>query len=206
MEVILCETICMLTVSLSLYLFTNRSLLSSCLLSLSYASLQSILYYRKLYKTNRTASSGLKRYLHSLLVSLLAIFPIYWTFVAFGAALFENKTETLVLSFYVSVVTVFPCSLSFRLDYRYFISKLLLFEFYSMEELDLIVQVYSVVICLWLSAFPTLLDWDRPWQKWPIPCLVGTWVGYTFSKIISFILHSSDISRKLTHRSYSLLS
>ena len=208
MDVILCEITCMLTISFILYLFTNysRTLLSSCILSLSYAILKSILYSRKISKSSRTVCSGLKRYINSLLVSLLAIFPIYSTFVAFGAVIFENITETLVLSFYVSVVTVLPCTLSFRLNYRYFISKLLLFELYSMEELDLVIQVYSVSICIWLSAFPILLDWDRPWQRWPIPCLVGTWIGYSLSKIISLILHSIDISRKFTHRSYSLLS
>ena len=198
----------MLAVSLIIYIFTNysRTLLSSCFLTLSYTILKSIFYCRKIYKTNRTSSSGLKRYLNALMVYTLAIFPIYCIFVAFGAALFENKTETLVLSFYVSVVTVLPCTLSFRLNYRYFISKLLLFELYSREELDLVVQVYSVVICIWLSAFLTLLDWDRPWQKWPIPCLAGAWIGFNLSKIISLIFNNMDISRKFTHRSYSLLS
>eukprot|EP00727_Mastigamoeba_balamuthi_P003774 m51a1_g13394 hypothetical protein (245) ;mRNA; f:353-1259 len=29
----------------------------------------------------------------------------------------------------------------------------------------------------WVSAFVIPLDWDRPWQAWPIPCTVGALVG-----------------------------
>ncbi|KAI6657770.1 Phosphatidylinositol-glycan biosynthesis class F protein [Oopsacas minuta] len=206
MDLLLTEVFPMITISLLAYYFTtySRILTSSCIISLSYLFIKSLVYFRN----NSSASRAIvvRRYIHSLIVTLLAIIPIHCIFIAFGAALFENKTETLVLSFTVSILTVLPCTFSFRINYRYFISKLLLLELYSLEELDLVVQVYSVCVCVWMSAFPILLDWDKPWQKWPIPCLAGTWIGYSCSKIISFILHSMDISRKFTHRSYSLLS
>jgi len=28
-------------------------------------------------------------------------------------------------------------------------------------------------ICTWMGAIAVPLDWDRPWQKWPIPCLLS---------------------------------
>ena len=190
-------------ISLLVYYFTSYSyiLFSSCLLAFSYLILKSLLYFRSISNCHT-----IRRYLYSLIVTLLAIVPIHCTFIAFGAAFFTDKTETLLLSFCVSVLTVLPCCLSFRISYRYFISKLILLELYSLEELDLVIQVYSICVCVWLSGFPILLDWDRPWQRWPIPCLAGTWIGFWCSKIISISYHNIDISLKFTRRSYSLLS
>ena len=29
----------------------------------------------------------------------------------------------------------------------------------------------------WFGAFPIPLDWDRPWQAWPITCVIGAVIG-----------------------------
>ena len=179
-------------ISLLVYYFTSYSyiLSSSFLLAFIYVILKSLLYFRKISPN----SHSIRKYLHSLFVTLLATVPIHCTFIAFGAALFTSKTETLLLSLCVSMLTVLPCCLSFRINYRYFISKLIFLELYSLEELDLVIQVYSVCLCVWLSGFPILLDWDRPWQRWPIPCLAGIWIGFYCSKLISITFHNIDIS------------
>lgn len=40
----------------------------------------------------------------------------------------------------------------------------------------------------WLGAFPIPLDWDRPWQVWPISCTYGAMAGYLLGLCIcSFI-------------------
>ncbi|KAH8027608.1 hypothetical protein HPB51_007158 [Rhipicephalus microplus] len=26
----------------------------------------------------------------------------------------------------------------------------------------------------WIGAVALVLDWDRPWQQWPTPCVVGS--------------------------------
>ena len=36
----------------------------------------------------------------------------------------------------------------------------------------------GALIGLWLGAIPIPLDWDRPWQRWPITCVVGTLIGH----------------------------
>ncbi|EDV22220.1 uncharacterized protein TRIADDRAFT_59237 [Trichoplax adhaerens] len=37
---------------------------------------------------------------------------------------------------------------------------------------------YGGILGAWLGAFTIPLDWDRPWQVWPIPCSIGTMMGY----------------------------
>lgn len=36
----------------------------------------------------------------------------------------------------------------------------------------------------WLGAIPIPLDWDRPWQQWPITILVGAYFGTAVGTMI----------------------
>ncbi|KAJ5278704.1 hypothetical protein N7478_004076 [Penicillium angulare] len=37
----------------------------------------------------------------------------------------------------------------------------------------------------WLGAIPIPLDWDRPWQAFPITILTGAYIGYAFGSLLS---------------------
>ncbi|KAJ5769769.1 uncharacterized protein N7511_001820 [Penicillium nucicola] len=37
----------------------------------------------------------------------------------------------------------------------------------------------------WFGAIPIPLDWDRPWQAFPITILVGAYIGYAFGSLLS---------------------
>jgi hypothetical protein len=30
----------------------------------------------------------------------------------------------------------------------------------------------------WFGAFVIPLDWDRYWQRWPTPCVIGSTIGF----------------------------
>jgi len=49
-----------------------------------------------------------------------------------------------------------------------------------------IVVVFSI-IGAWIGAFPIPLDWDRPWQQWPISCIYGSLGGHILGLIICSI-------------------
>lgn len=36
----------------------------------------------------------------------------------------------------------------------------------------------GALVGAWVGAFPIPLDWDRPWQAWPITCAVGGTAGH----------------------------
>ena len=36
----------------------------------------------------------------------------------------------------------------------------------------------------WLGAFTLPLDWDREWQFWPLPCLVGALLGHVIGAVL----------------------
>lgn len=44
---------------------------------------------------------------------------------------------------------------------------------------------YGSLIGTWLSAGCLILDWDRSWQAWPIPCVFGALFGF----LCGFVLY-----------------
>uniref|UniRef100_A0A0R3X676 Methyltranfer_dom domain-containing protein n=1 Tax=Hydatigena taeniaeformis TaxID=6205 RepID=A0A0R3X676_HYDTA len=46
---------------------------------------------------------------------------------------------------------------------------------------------WGTLVGTWSSAFFLVLDWDRPWQAWPIPCVAGSLFGFTVG-FIAFLL------------------
>jgi len=36
----------------------------------------------------------------------------------------------------------------------------------------------------WLGAIPIPLDWDRPWQAWPVTIVTGAYLGYVAGSLI----------------------
>ncbi|GFW70903.1 phosphatidylinositol-glycan biosynthesis class F protein [Trichonephila clavipes] len=49
--------------------------------------------------------------------------------------------------------------------------------FDNLTESHLHYMVLWTVIGAWVGAFPIPLDWDRPWQTWPVTCCIGASLG-----------------------------
>lgn len=45
---------------------------------------------------------------------------------------------------------------------------------------------HGVVIGAWFGAWPVPLDWERPWQEWPVCVSYGAIAGYLVSLVASF--------------------
>ncbi|KAG8224995.1 hypothetical protein J437_LFUL006006 [Ladona fulva] len=59
-------------------------------------------------------------------------------------------------------------------------------------------NVYGTLLGTWFGAFFIPLDWDKPWQEWPITCALGGLFGFTFSNIMSMcvVLHQQSKREK----------
>ena len=53
----------------------------------------------------------------------------------------------------------------------------------------------GALIGAWFGAFPIPLDWDRPWQIWPITCSIGLCIGAGIGNLVSLFK-----SLKLKHQ------
>lgn len=115
--------------------------------------------------------------LHAALVSCTHLLSIL-----FGADLAENVVATFVFSCHISSFAFIP--LYFHVGSRS--ASLILAESRPESYVERCALVVSagVLTGAWLGAFVIPLDWDRDWQKWPIPCVIGSIFGSTASNLL----------------------
>ncbi|GER45890.1 glycosylphosphatidylinositol anchor biosynthesis protein 11 [Striga asiatica] len=53
-------------------------------------------------------------------------------------------------------------------------------------DLIICLSAHGAVIGAWFGAWPMPLDWERPWQEWPICVTYGAVFGYSIGLVVSF--------------------
>ncbi|XP_014682034.1 PREDICTED: phosphatidylinositol-glycan biosynthesis class F protein-like isoform X2 [Priapulus caudatus] len=113
---------------------------------------------------------------------------IYTVTVLFGAPLLNKQEETILFSLLLASCAILPGCCIFTTNWNRWLSVL------TKSSLDQSVLEKSsgrVSVCTligaWLGAFPIPLDWDRPWQVWPISCVIGALVGYAMGNGVTTI-------------------
>ncbi|KAL3232101.1 Glycosylphosphatidylinositol anchor biosynthesis protein 11 [Nakaseomyces bracarensis] len=98
----------------------------------------------------------------SLLACGLLSIPVLAIIILFGAPLLELIEETWLLALhcsylaYPAVYSLFTCDFKVGIWKKYFI---------------------MIVVGCWISCVVIPLDWDRDWQAWPIPIVIGGYLG-----------------------------
>lgn len=96
--------------------------------------------------------------------------------VLFGAPLFEDSQQTLWFGVHMTMVTILPLILSGGHTSIGALQKTIVDQKFCEVPLDWIQRWGSrgALFGAWLGAIALVLDWDRPWQRWPTPCVVGS--------------------------------
>jgi len=120
----------------------------------------------------------------SAAVYLTSVIIYHSIAVVYGAPLSVSFTETFHFSWVLSTVTVLPalCILGPKADE--WLRVLFLNKPENIYEKNLQWRFTCAVLGAWLGAFPIPLDWDTPWQVWPVSCLLGTLIGYMVGLIL----------------------
>ncbi|CAH8600116.1 unnamed protein product [Schistosoma curassoni] len=126
--------------------------------------------------------------------------------ILLGAPIFEQWKETGLMSLVLTICTNIPFLMFFEGNLDNLRSVLAP----SLPEEKFVAFIgYGCVIGAWLSAGFLVLDWDRPWQAWPIPCIIGavlgTFTGWVIFKLISY-LSRYRISSASSYGSFSQVS
>ncbi|XP_005097910.1 phosphatidylinositol-glycan biosynthesis class F protein [Aplysia californica] len=117
--------------------------------------------------------------LKSGLILALSCTLFYGLAVCYGAPVYAKTAETFHFAALLTCLVCFPCCLLVGS------SKEALGRIFFLDSSDVgletVVLVTSVCSLLgaWLGAIPIPLDWDRPWQEWPVSCSLGALGGYT---------------------------
>ena len=98
--------------------------------------------------------------------------------ILFGAALTKYVQETATWSLLVASIIAIPNVCVFGSNLEPWYRVIICGKFSNQIEQFLYFQALGVVVGSWASAAVIPLDWDRDWQVWPIPCVMGCLLGY----------------------------
>lgn len=121
-------------------------------------------------------------------VFLLGVmFCFFIGIILFGAPVLDCHEETLMLSALLTLLTVFPLIAHTGVE----TSMQLLFGVrnYAKDSImEMLVTNALLTVCgAWLGAVVIPLDWNTPWQQWPIPCYLGALGGYLLSNVLNVL-------------------
>lgn len=131
----------------------------------------------RLFSRNKFKEGGKTVFLVMIMTGIYFMMAILY-----GAEIFTKHEESLMLSSLLSVLTVFPVCLN--LGSHAFLPLLLGVKPSNKLEMLLAQNMYLTLGGAWLGAMVIPLDWDRPWQAWPIPCSLGAMAGFITSHVI----------------------
>ncbi|KAG6889908.1 hypothetical protein C0992_003701 [Termitomyces sp. T32_za158] len=122
---------------------------------------------------------------------------LYAILVLFGAPLTSHVLQTYLLALLLSVLTVFPPAYSLgRPDFcgndsHALVNRLTWVRLFAEFRLRTPVErafVYPAIgtaLGCWAGVIPTALDWDRPWQAWPLTPAYGAILGYVIASLLA---------------------
>ncbi|KFB41548.1 AGAP004816-PA-like protein [Anopheles sinensis] len=135
---------------------------------------------------------------------LFLLAMLFYGFICFvlGAPL-EQTEETISLALTLTTVTIFPIMLLIGQSQTY---QLLLSETLELKSplansyLNLLKNnCIGVILGAWGASVVAPLDWDRPWQVYPIPNVVGS-IGGLFGMNVFNLLSTAYISMYRSQR------
>ncbi|XP_068089137.1 phosphatidylinositol-glycan biosynthesis class F protein [Hyperolius riggenbachi] len=118
--------------------------------------------------------------------------------VLYGAPLVESAGETFLLAVLLSSFTTSRCLCILGPNFHAWVRVFSKDGAMSVWDHSLQITTVCSVVGAWLGAFPIPLDWDRPWQVWPISCTLGATLGY----LASLLLAPFWIYRNRKHLTY----
>ncbi|KAL4745941.1 GPI biosynthesis protein family Pig-F-domain-containing protein [Aspergillus terricola var. indicus] len=117
----------------------------------------------------------------SLTLTVLLATPVLsFLLVLFGAPLTTHHTLTFLCAAHMAILSTFP------LIYTHGVDGPVWREIWgAARPFDAVWGgALGTFLGAWVGAVPIPLDWDRPWQAYPITILTGAYVGYALGMLV----------------------
>ncbi|XP_077268373.1 phosphatidylinositol glycan anchor biosynthesis class F [Temnothorax americanus] len=152
-------------------------------------------------KTKRSWAKNLREVFKFLLAALVLSIVYYVMIVLFGAPVLTDREETTMLVVTLITLTFVSTSLHLGVDNALDVLTGTYSQKGNILADALKLNIQATILGTWLGATVIPLDWDRPWQAWPIPCVIGALLGYLIAHFITLIktLPAPKLRRKV-HR------
>lgn len=108
--------------------------------------------------------------------------------VLFGAPFFELFRKTMGWSFLQASLATMPAACAFGNDFDKWRRCFARSEPRDVVEVFISVPAIGSIMGSWFGAIPIPLDWDRPWQAWPVTCVYGTLIGYFIGTLVAYTI------------------
>ncbi|KAJ5807923.1 hypothetical protein N7474_009192 [Penicillium riverlandense] len=142
--------------------------------------------YRRKQQTGKNVWAGIwaklmPAFLSLALLSLLATPVLAILLVLFGAPLTTQNAETMLCAAHMAVLS------ATALVYVHGVDGAVWKEVWGFARPADIVWggALGTGLGAWFGAIPIPLDWDRPWQAFPITILVGAYIGHAVGSLVS---------------------
>ncbi|KAJ7672492.1 GPI biosynthesis protein family Pig-F-domain-containing protein [Mycena polygramma] len=109
--------------------------------------------------------------------------------ILFGAPLLSHVWQTYLLALLLSVLVIFPPAYTIGspsdslMSWMTWVRLFAEFSVRTPVERAMLYPAVGTMIGCWLGVIPIALDWDRPWQAWPLTPALGAVVGYILASI-----------------------
>ncbi|KAM3859724.1 phosphatidylinositol-glycan biosynthesis class F protein [Diretmus argenteus] len=120
----------------------------------------------------------LSRLVRSCLYFLLSCLFYHTVVVLYGAPLIESALETFSLAVLLTSLTTLRCLCVLGPNVQAWIRVFSRHGAMSVWDTSLQITVACTLVGAWVGAFPIPLDWDRPWQVWPVSCSLSSVIGF----------------------------
>lgn len=152
-------------------------------------------------KAKRSWTKCLREVFKFSLTALVLSIVYYVMIVLFGAPVLTDHEETTMLVITLITLTFVSTSLHLGVDNALEILTGTYSQKGNILADALKLNIQATILGTWLGATVIPLDWDRPWQAWPIPCVIGALLGYLIAHFITLIktLPAPKLHRKV-HR------
>lgn len=140
-------------------------------------------YRKKHLSANKTDTLFQKltaAFLSLTLTFLLGTPALALLLVLFGAPFTTHNAHTILCAAHMALLSVTP------LVYVHGVDGIVWKEVWAFARPSDAVWGGSLGACVgaWLGAVPIPLDWDRPWQAYPITILTGAYLGYALGQLV----------------------
>ncbi|CAH6723793.1 glycosylphosphatidylinositol anchor biosynthesis protein 11 [[Candida] jaroonii] len=124
----------------------------------------------------------------SIIIPIFLSLPVFGIVILMGAPLASHLYETLLLAAHVSLIIFTPVIVLFKLNFSKFSIIVQKIDLKSIWNNSILLSILASIIATWCGVIPIPLDWDRPWQNWPITLLVGSYLGYFLGSFIKLFI------------------
>ncbi|KAK7493427.1 hypothetical protein BaRGS_00015327 [Batillaria attramentaria] len=107
--------------------------------------------------------------------------------VLFGAPAIEATAETFHFALLLTALAVVPACFVLGPDLGRWSTVFILGKPSLGPETAVFITGICTLVGAWLGAVPIPLDWDRPWQVWPVSCVLGSLFGYCVGLLLSAV-------------------